>query len=115
MEPAQGSLTLWAKFKYFINEIQWDMHLIQIQQAEMCLTSQNSLVDSEERMTTKRLRAIFPLLKARIVDRDATSFKLSIGGSTTITVDCNMSMYDIRDGDLLTLYTEVLLKEPTNG
>ncbi len=61
-------------------------------------------------MTNPRtLRVILPLLKARVVDRSPTSFKLAIGGSTTITVDCNMALYDIRDGDLLTLYTEVLL------
>lgn len=58
----------------------------------------------------KQLRAILPLLKARVVDRSPTSFKIAIGGSTTITIDCNMDMYDVRDGDLLTLYTEVLIK-----
>lgn len=63
---------------------------------------------------TNPLRAILPLGKARIVDRTATSFKMAIGGSTTITVDCNMSLYDIRDGDLLTLYTEVLIA-PAKG
>ena len=57
----------------------------------------------------RTLRAILPLLKARVIDRSPTAFKLAIGGSTTITIDCNMDLYDIRDGDLLTLYTEVLL------
>jgi len=61
--------------------------------------------------STRRLRAILPLLKARVVDRGPDHFKLAIGGSTTITVNCQMSMYDIRDGDLLTLYTEALIKE----
>lgn len=61
----------------------------------------------------KRLRAVLPLLKGRIVDRDGTSFKIAIGGSTTITVTPpNMAMYDIRDGDVLTLYTEVLFAKP---
>lgn len=59
----------------------------------------------------KQLRAILPLLKARIIDRGPNSFKLAIGGSTTITIDCNMAMYDIRDGDALTLYTEVMLAQ----
>lgn len=63
----------------------------------------------------RRLRAILPLLKARIIDRGPSHFKLAIGGSTTITVACNMSMYDIRDGDQLTLYTEVLLAQPTGA
>lgn len=58
----------------------------------------------------KQLRAILPLLKARVADRGPGYFKLTIGGSTTITVDCKMEMYDIRDGDLLTIYTEVLIK-----
>jgi len=65
-------------------------------------------------MTNKPLRAILPLGKARIVDRSPTSFKMAIGGSTTIEVGCNMSLYDIRDGDLLTLYTEVLIA-PAKG
>ncbi len=58
----------------------------------------------------KQLRAVLPLLKARVIDRSPTGFKLAIGGSTTITIACNMDMYDIRDGDLLTMYTEVLIK-----
>jgi hypothetical protein len=59
------------------------------------------------------MRAILPLLKGRIVAKDAVSFKISIGGSTTITVTPpNMSLYDIHDGDLLTLYTEVFLAKP---
>jgi hypothetical protein len=61
------------------------------------------------------LRAILPLGKARVVDRGPGYFKLALGGSTTMTVQLhNMEMYDIRDGDLLTLYTEVLLK-PAGG
>ena len=61
----------------------------------------------------KRFRTILPLLKGRIVYKDAVSFKISIGGSTTITVTPpNMSHFDIKDGDLLTLYTEVLLNAP---
>lgn len=65
-------------------------------------------------MTKSLLRAILPLGKARIISRSATSFKMAIGGSTTITVDCNMALYDIRDGDLLPLYTEVLIA-PAKG
>lgn len=66
-------------------------------------------------MSDKQLRAILPLLKGRIVDRGPDSFKIAIGGSTTITVrpkPGEMPLYDIRDGDLLTLYTEVLLAKP---
>lgn len=60
------------------------------------------------------LRAILPLLKGRVIDRGPTYFKLAIGGSTSITVECNMSLFDIRDGDLLQLYTEVLIA-PAKG
>lgn len=65
----------------------------------------------------KQLRAILPLGKGRVVDRSPTYFKIAIGGSTTITVDLGptMSRYDIRDGDLLTLYTEVMLAPATSS
>ena len=60
------------------------------------------------------LRAILPLLKARVVDRGEDYFTIAFGpeyGSPTrIRIGCNMAMYDIRDGDILTLYTEVLIK-----
>ena len=63
---------------------------------------------------TKPLRAIFPLLKARVIDRDATGFTIGFGSEygspTRIRIDCNVAMYDLHDGDLLTLYTEVLIK-----
>lgn len=62
----------------------------------------------------RQLRAILPLLKARIVERDPLGFKIHLGGTTTITVSCKVDMYDIRDGDLLHLYTEVLLA-PAKG
>jgi len=61
----------------------------------------------------KQFRAILPLGKARVVDRGPDFFKLSIGSSTTITITLNMDLYDIHDGDLLTLYTEVLLAKPS--
>lgn len=64
--------------------------------------------------TSAGMRAVFPLLKARVTDRGPDYFKLSIGGTTTITIQCQMSLYDIRDGDLLTLYTEVLLAKPNH-
>lgn len=62
---------------------------------------------------TKQLRAILPLLKARITDRKPHSFTISFGSEygspTTITIGIDTSRYDLRDGDLLTLYTEVLI------
>ena len=59
------------------------------------------------------MRAILPLLKGRVIDRGDFGFKIAIGGSTTITVKLNHPhLYDIKDGDLLQLYTEVLLAKP---
>lgn len=56
------------------------------------------------------LRAILPLGKCRIVEKGDSWFKIALGGSTTMTITIgNMAMYDIKDGDLLTLYTEVML------
>ena len=65
-----------------------------------------------------QMRAILPLLKARITDRGPNHFTLSFGpeyGSpTTIRISCQTNMYDLRDGDLLTLYTEVMLAKPSS-
>lgn len=62
---------------------------------------------------TKQMRAVLPLMKARVVEVDSMQFKIAIGGSTTITIrPTDMSLYDIRDGDLLSVYTEVLFKPP---
>jgi len=64
-------------------------------------------------MSEKRMRAILPLGKARVIDRGDFGFKLAIGGSTTMTIQLSHPhLYDIKDGDLLTLYTEVLLSAP---
>ncbi len=67
-------------------------------------------------MNEKQLRAILPLLKARVVDRGPSHFTISFGpeyGSPTqIRIECNMDMYDLHDGDLLTIYTEVMLTQP---
>ena len=70
-------------------------------------------------MSTKPLRAILPLLKARITDRGAYGFTMTFGAEygspTSIRVPIDMSRYDIRDGDLLTIYTEVLLNAQSNN
>jgi len=67
-------------------------------------------------VTNKPIRAILPLLKARVVDRGPIHFTISFGpeyGSPTqIKITCNMDMYDLHDGDLLTIYTEVMLSQP---
>lgn len=67
-------------------------------------------------MTT---RCILSLLKARITSRSDTNFTIAFGSEcgspTTIRISCKADLYDLRDGDLLTLYTEVPLKGPDNG
>jgi hypothetical protein len=61
-------------------------------------------------------RIILPLLKARITDRSPTHFTISFGAEygspTTIRLSLDTTRLDLRDGDVLTLYTEVLLKQP---
>jgi hypothetical protein len=63
------------------------------------------------------LRAILPLLKARVIDRGPYHFTIAFGpeyGSpTTIRIAVDPTRYDIRDGDILTLYTEVPLAQPS--
>jgi len=62
------------------------------------------------------MRAIWPLLKARVAERTEDHIKLTFGqeyGSpTTIIIYKDMRMFDVREGDLLTLYTEVLVRKP---
>lgn len=56
------------------------------------------------------------LLKAPITAIDDTGFTILIGahyGSpTSIRVMAKTAMLDLRDGDLLTIYTRVLLAQP---
>lgn len=67
-------------------------------------------------MSERALRAILPLLKVRISNRSPLGFTIffgpEYGSPTTITIACDTSRYDLRDGDILTLYTEVLLATP---
>ena len=66
---------------------------------------------------TKQMRAILPLLKAPITDFDDHSLTIAIGANygspTTIRVSVPTEHYDLRKGDIVTIYTEVLLKGPT--
>jgi len=65
--------------------------------------------------TQKQMRAILPLGKVRVVERSDKYIKLALGGSTTMTIMLtHMHLYDIKDGDLLSIYTEVLLAQPNN-
>lgn len=59
----------------------------------------------------KPLRFILNLGKYRVTERDANQMKLALGGSTTMTVSVEDYM-DVKAGDILTLYTEVLYAKP---
>lgn len=64
---------------------------------------------------TKQLRAIWPLGKVRVVEITDTSVTLSFEGKAKIIVTHNgLQAYDVRLGDLLPLYTEVLLAKAIN-
>lgn len=67
-------------------------------------------------LPAEQSRLIWPLLKARVSEITETYVKLTFGhdyGSpTTIQVFADTRMLDIRLGDLLPLYTEVLLAKP---
>lgn len=62
-------------------------------------------------MTDKPLRIILNLGKYRVTERDNLSMKLALGGSTTMTIGLEPFM-DVKSGDILTLYTEVLYNAP---
>lgn len=60
-----------------------------------------------------KMRAILPIGKYRVVDIIGNDMKIHMGGTTTMTVSLSdISVFDIREGDILTFYTEVLFKEP---
>lgn len=63
-------------------------------------------------MPDKPLRAVIPLFKGHVIDRSQTGFTIQFGGFRTV-ITANMAALDIKDGDLLTAYTEVLFKPPT--
>ena len=65
-------------------------------------------------MADQQLRAVLTLGKYRVIERQADGFRLSLGGTTEMTVKFadNQLNYDVRSGDLLTLYTEVFIAPP---
>jgi hypothetical protein len=69
---------------------------------------------------TKPLRAVLPLLKAPITDFGPNHITLAIGAQygapTTIRIVVpSTEFYDLRNGDMLSVYTEVLLKGSTDA
>jgi len=68
-------------------------------------------MESIETQIGKSFRVRLVLGKYRVLERTETSMRLALGGSTTMTVGVESYM-DVNAGDLLTLYTEVLLAKP---
>jgi hypothetical protein len=65
-------------------------------------------------MVDQQLRAVLTLGKYRVIERQTDGFRLSLGGTTEMTVKFSDQQlnYDVRSGDLLTLYTEVFINPP---
>lgn len=63
-------------------------------------------------------RVIIPLLKAPISNISDKGFTILLGAfsgaTTSMRITANTQQLDLHDGDLVTLYTEVLLK-PSEG
>ena len=59
----------------------------------------------------KPFRMVLVLGKFRVSERTEAAMKVELGGSTTMTVTLPPHA-DVKAGDLLTLYTEVLYEEP---
>lgn len=57
---------------------------------------------------TKTARIVLVLGKFTVTERTELAMKVALGGSTTMTVPVKPFM-DVKAGDILTLYTEVLI------
>jgi hypothetical protein len=57
----------------------------------------------------KELRLVLVLGKFRVLERENLQMKVALGGSTTMTISLPPQA-DVKAGDLLTFYTEVLYK-----
>ena len=62
--------------------------------------------------TRKPLRLVLVLGKFRVTERENMKLKIALGGSTTMTVHNLPPNADVKAGDILTFYTEVLYAEP---
>lgn len=62
--------------------------------------------------TERTLRLRLVLGKYRVINRENNLIKIALGGSTTMTVTLP-DHADVKEGDLLTFYTEVLYAKPS--
>ena len=70
------------------------------------------LPETEINKPKKPFRLILNLGKYRVMERQNLQIKIALGGSTTMTVTLPPQA-DVKEGDILTLYTEVLYAEPS--
>ena len=61
--------------------------------------------------SVKEPRLVLVLGKFRVTNRQNNLMKIALGGSTTMTVTLP-EWADVKAGDVLTLYTEVLYAKP---
>ena len=61
--------------------------------------------------SVKEPRLVLVLGKFRVTNRQNNLMKIALGGSTTMTVTLP-EWADVKAGDILTLYTEVLYAKP---
>lgn len=62
---------------------------------------------------SKRFRLILNLGKYRVSERFGNTIKITLGGSTTITINNPvLARSDVTAGDTLTLYTEIPYSNP---
>jgi hypothetical protein len=62
----------------------------------------------------KQMRMVLILGKYPISLKVGNKIKVELGGSTTMAFEVP-DIVDVRVGDLLTFYTEVLMKDPTDA
>jgi hypothetical protein len=61
---------------------------------------------------TKATRLVLPLAKCRVVQRTNNSMRLDLGKGIGMVVELP-DFADVKEGDILTLYTEVLYAKPS--
>lgn len=59
-----------------------------------------------------KIRCVLVLGKFRVTERTEGQMKVALGGLTTLSVSLEPFM-DVKAGDLITLYTEVYLAQPS--
>lgn len=69
-------------------------------------------MESVEAALKGKLRLVLNLGKYRVLERTGDVIKVALGGSTTMTIVLPPNA-DVKAGDILTYYTEVLYAQPS--